>query len=222
MLLLNKTKTMKKTVLFLGIFLVTISVKAQKNGDIGLNLYGGYTFQDRIFVSNSTSIEIQDAFQYGVGLEYYLRSTKSIELKYLRMDTNTPIFAPSINNPSNITQANVGNDSSAINYILLAGNNYFNTGNDNAVPFAGLGFGVGWASGDQSTNAHFAWDVKAGVKIKASDVVSIKLQAYFQSIWASYGSSTYFFPGWGFVTFANNSSLYQFGLGAAFSFDFKK
>jgi hypothetical protein len=212
---------MKKIVQILGIFLTVVSVNAQKQGDKGLNLYGGYTFQDRIF-NNSSYIEIQDNFQYGAGIEFYLRSTKSIELKYLRMDTNTPIFAPSISNPNLLTQVNVGNDNSAINYVLLAGNNYFHTGNADAVPFAGLGLGVGWASGDQSTSAHFAWDVKAGVKIKASDAVSIKLQAYFQSIWASYGSTTYFFPGWGFVTFANNSSLYQFGLGAAVSFDFKK
>jgi hypothetical protein len=211
---------MKKIVIIIGIFLGAVNVNAQSQGDKGINLYGGYTFQDRIF-NGSSYIEIQDAFQYGAGIEFYLRSTKSIELKYLRMDTNTPIFLPDSNNQNLLRQVNVGNDRSAINYVLLAGNNYFNTGNDDAVPFAGLGLGVGWASGNQSTNAHFAWDVKAGVKIKASDAVSVKLQAYFQTIWASYGSSTYFFPGWGFVTFANNSSLYQFGLGAAISFDFK-
>jgi hypothetical protein len=47
------------------------------------------------------------------------------------------------------------------------------------------------------------------------------LQAYFQTIWASYGSSTYFYPGWGYVSYPNDASLYQFGLGGAVSFDFK-
>ena len=212
---------MKKILLVAGIFLCTLGAQAQNQGDIGLDLYGGYTFQDKIS-SNASYIEIKDAFQYGAGLEFYVRPTKSIELKYLRMDTNTPIFTPSLTAPFKVGQANIGNDSSAINYVLIAGNNYFPTSNPSVKPFAGLGIGVGWASGDQTTSARFAWDVKAGVKIKASDVVSVKLQAYFQTIWGSYGSETYFYPGWGTVTYPNNSSLYQFGLGAALAFDFKR
>ncbi len=212
---------MKKLLLVAGIFISTLGAQAQNQGDTGLNLYGGYTFQDKIY-NNSAYVEIQDAFQYGAGLEFYVRPTKSIELKYLIMDTNTPIFAPTIANPLQISQANVGNDNSAINYVLIAGNNYFPTSNPSVKPFAGVGVGVGWASGDQSTSARFAWDLKAGVKIKASDVVAVKLQAYFQTIWGSYGSETYFYPGWGTVTYPNNSSLYQFGLGAALAFDFKR
>jgi hypothetical protein len=211
---------MKKLLLITGIFLCALGAKSQNQGDIGLNLYGGYTFDDRIS-ENASYIEINGAFQYGLGAEFYIRPTKSIELKYLRMDTNTPIFAPSLTAPFKVGQANVGNDSSAINYVLIAGNNYFQTGNPSLVPFAGLGLGLGWASGDQSTSARFAWDVKAGVKIKASDAVSVKLQAYFQTIWGSYGSETYYYPGWGYVSYPNNSSLYQFGLGAALAFDFK-
>lgn len=211
---------MKKLLLITGIFFSALVANAQSQGDIGLNLYGGYTFDDEIN-SDLASVEIKGAFQYGLGVEFYIRPTKSLELKYLRMDTKTPIFAPTIANPLQITQANVGNDSSAINYVLIAGNNYFQTSNPKLVPFAGLGLGVGWASGDQSTSAHFAWDLKAGVKIKASETVSVKLHGYFQTIWGSYGSDTYYYPGWGYVTYAENSSLYQFGLGAAFSFDFK-
>lgn len=211
---------MKKLLLIIGFFFSTLSVQAQNQGDIGLNLYGGYTFDDKI-TSNATYIEIKGAFQYGLGAEFYVRPTKSIELKYLRMDTNTPIFAPTLNAPFTVTQANVGNDSSAINYVLVAGNNYFQTGNPSLTPFAGIGLGVGWASGDQSTSAHFAWDLKAGVKIKASETVSVKLHGYFQAIWGSYGSDVYFYPGWGTVAYPSDASLYQFGLGAALAFDFK-
>jgi hypothetical protein len=199
---------MKKLLLITGIFLCTITVKAQSQGDAGLNLYGGYTFQDQI-QSNGSSIKIKDAFQYGAGLEFYLRPTKSIELKYLRMDTKTPIY-----NALGVQQ-NANNDSSAINYVLLAGNNYFPTSNPSIKPFAGLGLGLGWASGDNSTSARFAWDIKAGVKIKASDAVSVKLQAYFQTIWAT--GSTYYRGYYSPI----DASLYQFGLGAALAFDFK-
>jgi hypothetical protein len=211
---------MKKLVLVTGIFLIALVANAQNAGDIGLNLYGGYTFDDEIN-SDLTSVEVNGAFQYGLGAEFYIRPSKSIELKYLRMDTNTPIFAPSLTAPFKITQANVGNDSSAINYVLIGGNNYFQTKNPSLQPFLGLDLGVGWASGDQSTSAHFAWDFKAGVKIKASESVAVKLQGYFQTIWGSYGSDTYYYPGWGYVSYPEDSSLYQFGLGAAVEFDFK-
>lgn len=212
---------MKKLLLITGFIFIALGVNAQNQGDVELNLYGGYTFDDRID-SDFSSIEINGAFQYGIGAEFYVKSTKSIELKYLRMDTKTPIFAPSLTAPFTVSQANIGNDSSAINYILIGGNNYFQTGNPKLLPFLGLDLGVGWASGDQSTSARFAWDFKAGVKVKASETVSVKLHGYFQTIWGSYGSDVYYYPGWGYVSYPENSSLYQFGLGAAVSFDFKR
>ena len=210
---------MKKLLLITGVLLSGIGAIAQEQGDLGLNLYGGYTFDDNIS-ENLISVDINGAFQYGLGVELYMSSTKSIELKYLRMDTKTPIFAPSLTAPFNVSQVNVDNDKTAINYVLIGGNNYFPTSNEKILPFLGLDLGVGWASGDQSSSARFAWGVKGGVKIKTSDVISVKLQAYFQSIWGSYGSQTYYDPFWGYVSYPNDSSLYQFGLGAIIELDF--
>lgn len=207
---------MKKLLLITGIFLSVLGAKAQNQGDIGLNLYGGYTFQDKIQAEN-VQVTVEDGFQYGVGAEFFLRNTKSLELKYLRMDGQSLVEGYSILNSGYLSSK----VDTAINYVLFGGNNYFPTTNPNLLPFIGLDLGVGWASGDVSTDARFAWDLKAGVKIKASDAISLKLQAYFQTIWATYGSSTYYYPGWGYVTYANDASLYQFGLGAAISFDFK-
>jgi len=207
---------MKKLLLIAGILLCGIGANAQNQGDIGVNLYGGYTFDDQI-TDNATKLEINGAFQYGLGAEFYVRPTKSIELKYLRMDTKTPFYSPA----GGIGQDNIGNDKSNINYILIGGNNYFQTTNPSLSPFLGLDLGVGWVNGSNASHTGFAWDFKAGVKIKASDVVSVKLQGYFQTIWGSYGSDTYFYPGYGYVSYPNNSSIYQFGLGAAFEFDFK-
>ena len=208
---------MKKLLVIAVIFLSALGAKAQNQGDIGLNLYGGYTFDDKIS-SNASSIEIKGAFQYGVGAEFYVRPTKSIELKYLRMDTKTPLYTPALG-PG---QDNIGDDSTAINYVLIGGNNYFPTSNTSVKPFLGLDLGVGWASGDNNSSARFAWDFKAGVKIQASDAVSVKLQGYFQTIWATYGSDTYWYPGWGYVSYPSDASIYQFGLGAAVAFDFKR
>lgn len=211
---------MKKLLFIAGFFFSTFITYAQNQGDISLDLYGGYTFQDKIY-ADKAYVSVNDGFQYGLGIEFFARSTKSIELKYLRMDTRTPIYGNSYGNLLNGQQLNVGNDKSAINYVLVAGNNYFPTSNPKILPFLGLGIGLGWASRDQNTSARFAWDLKAGIKIKTSDVVSLKLQAYFQTIWASYGSDVIIYPGWGAVAYPSDASLYQFGLGAAVSFDFK-
>lgn len=207
---------MKKLLFVAGIALFSLSANAQGQGDISLNLYGGYTFQDKIHADNA-EVTVEDGFQYGAGLEFFLRNTKSLELKYLRMDNQSFVEGYSVLNGG--FQSRKVN--TAINYVLFGGNNYFPTGNPKVMPFIGLDLGVGWVSGDVSTDARFAWDLKAGVKIKASDAVSVKLQAYFQTIWATYGSDTYWYPYWGYVTYASDASLYQFGLGAAISFDFK-
>ena len=207
---------MKKLLLITGLFLSTLSTYAQHQGDVGLNLYGGYTFQDKIYADKGY-VTIKDNFQYGAGLEFYLRPTNSIEVKYLRMDTKTPVS----DRNGNQFPSSIGFDSSAINYALIGGNNYFRSSNPSLIPFIGFDLGVGWVSGDQSTGGKFAWDVKGGVKIQATDVVAVKLQAYFQTIWATYGSTGVFYPGWGTIYYPNDASLYQFGLGAAIEFDFK-
>jgi len=203
---------MKKLVLITGLFLFALGAKAQNQGDIGLNLYGGYTFDDNIS-DNLYNVEFKGAFQYGLGAEFYIRPTKSIELKYLRMVkvSNFVFYKLNVNR---IYKA-------AINYILIGWNNYFQTGNPNVKPYLGLDLGVGWLNAETGSHTGFAWDFKAGVKIKTSDSTALKLQGYFQTIWASYGGDSYYYPGWGTVYYPENSSLYQFGLGAAFEFDFK-
>jgi hypothetical protein len=203
---------MKKLFVVAGIFLCALSLNAQNQGDIGLNLYGGYTFDDNIS-DNLYNVEFKGAFQYGLGAEFYIRPSKSIELKYLRMDSDV-LFTQYL--PLESRQGNAG-----INYILVGGNNYFQTGNPKVQPYLGLDIGVGWLNAETGSHTGFAWDFKAGVKIKTSDSTALKLQGYFQTIWASYGGDSYFYPGWGTVYYPENSSLYQFGLGAAFEFDFK-
>ena len=105
-------------------------------------------------------------------------------------------------------EINVGDDNSAINYILIGGNNYFQTGNPSVKPFYGLdlGCGLGIRRSKHQCTLVLLGIVKAGVKIKASDVVAVEIQGYFQTIWASYGVDTYYYPGWGTVDYPENSS----------------
>jgi len=209
---------MKKIFLITCIVLCTAALQAQP-GTISLNLDGGYTFGDNVNF-DLASANVEAAFQYGGGIEYFSDFNKSFELKYSRMDTHMPLYDRS-GDPFNEDNPN---PKGAVNYILAGGNNYF--GNDpdaKARPYFGLGLGVGWLNVDgNSSTAKFAWDAKLGVKIKTSSVVSIKLQAYLQSIVSTWGSDAYY-SYYGTVYYAPDYvTLWQFGLGGVLCFDFKR
>ncbi len=204
--------------IFVIALLFTVSiVNAQSPKSISLNVYGGYTFQDRVML-DGFYVDVQDGFEYGGGLEYFVQRNKSIELKYLRMDTKFPLYGPGN------TQLNNGKDAGALNFVLLGGNNYFaRTTDQKLIPYTGIALGVGWADGpEQSSGAKFAWDAKLGVKIMTSSAVSFKLHAYVQSMISAFGTDYWYYPGWGTVAVQDYAHVFQFGLGGAIVFDKKK
>ncbi|MFH7011446.1 outer membrane beta-barrel protein [Flavobacterium sp. FlaQc-52] len=204
---------MKQYSLLLVVFLSVIGMNAQEARSFSLNLYGGYNFSDRLDY-DGYSASIEDGFQYGVGFEYFVSRNNSVELKYLRADPKMPFYGPLGN------QLNQGDDKGALNYILLGGTHYFDTGS-NLLPYLGAGAGVGIIETPQSGNGtYFAWDIKAGVKIKTASVVSVNLNAYLESMTAAAGNS-YYWTYYGPVGVQDYVSIYQFGLGAVLSFNFK-
>jgi len=206
---------MKKSLIIILILFSGFYVKAQSTGAIRLNAYGSYNFNERVPL-DAFYTDVQGGFQWGAGLEYFVRRNKSLELKYLRMDTKTPLYR------FTGEQVNKGNDDAAFNYIMLAGNNYFG-GNGKITPFAGIGLGVGWAEGNtNSTSAKFVWDAKLGVHIATESAVSFKVQAYVQSMISAFGTDFWYYPGWGTYAVADYARIFQFGLGGAVCFDFKK
>jgi hypothetical protein len=206
---------MKKTLLLAVIILCAVTIYAQP-GKISLNLDAGYTFGSTVdFDASHTHVDA--AFQYGGGLEYFTDFNKSIEVKYLRMDTHMPFY---VGNSSE--QYNSGKDKGSVNYILLGGNNYFGNPDSKARPYGGLGLGVGVIGVDGNTVSKFAWDAKLGVKIQASPVVSLKLQAYMQSIISTFGSDVWISSGGVAYAVPDYATLWQFGLGGVICFDFKK
>ncbi|MEN2402786.1 outer membrane beta-barrel protein [Flavobacterium sp. MC2016-06] len=205
---------MKQYGLLLVVFLSAIGMNAQEGRSFSLNLYGGYNFSDSVDY-NGYSGKIEDAFQYGAGFEYFFSNNNSVELKYLRADTKMPFYGPAG------AQLNAGHDKGALNYILADYTHYFEVGS-NVLPFLGAGAGVGIIETPQSgSGTYFAWDIKAGVKIKTASKVSINLHAYLESMSAAVGNS-YYWTYYGPVGVEDYVSTYQFGLGAAFSFNFKK
>jgi len=207
---------MKKILLLGSMILCAITIHAQP-GTISLNLDAGYTFHDKVDF-DAAYTDVQAAFQYGGGIEYFAGLNKSFEVKYLRMDTYFPLYTQAgvRINPDNEYKGSV-------NYILVGGNSYFGPDPDARIrPYGGLGLGVGVIGVDEGTTTNFAWDAKLGVKIKTSSVVSLKLQAYMQSIvapfgtdlWVGAGGYTWAVPDW--------ATLWQFGFTGVVCFDFKK
>ena len=87
---LKNEQIMKKILLLGVIILCAITIHAQP-GTISLNLDAGYTFHDKVNF-DAAYTDVQAAFRYGGGIEYFAGFNKSITLKYHRMDTYFPLY----------------------------------------------------------------------------------------------------------------------------------
>jgi hypothetical protein len=206
---------MKKILLITSIVLCVVALRAQP-GTISLNLDAGYTFHDKVNF-DAAYTDVQAAFRYGGGIEYFAGFNKSITLKYHRMDTQFPLYL------QNGTQLNSDKDNKgSVNYILLGGNTYFGDMDGKARPYGGLGMGVGVIGVNDNTATKFAWDARLGVKIKTASVVSLKVEAYMQSIISTFGSDVW--VGYGGYAYAvpDYATLWQFGFTGILCFDFKR
>jgi opacity protein-like surface antigen len=215
---------MKKYHLLFALFFFSLAMSAQSGQSFLLNVYGGYTFSDKVEFDNSYA-RVEDGFEYGIGLEYFFIDNQSIELKYNRLDTRMPLYTNvSLDGgfaPGN--QINAGNDKGAINYILADYTYYFGSGSSKALPFLGAGAGMAILETPQSgSGTYFAWEIKAGVKVKTNSPLSINLHAYLQSMSAAVGYDYYWDYYWGPIAVNDYASTFQFGLGASLSYDFSK
>ena len=203
---------------FLSVCLIlvfSIGSNAQQAQSVSLNLYGGYAFKDKVNIDNGFYTNIDAGFDYGAGIEYFLQKTHSLELRWMGMGTKLPLYGPTGN------QLNKDNDEGSTNYILIGSTGYFGQG-DKVKPYGGIGLGVGIVSvKDAGSTTKFAWDAKLGVKLKTSSSMSVNLQAYVKSVSAAVGSDLYL-TYWGPVAFTDYATIFQFGIGAALCFNFKK
>ena len=200
-------------------------MSAQGNGSFLLNLYGGYTFSDKVEFDSSYA-KVEDGFEYGVGFEYFVMDNASVELKYNRLDTRMPLYTrvalPAAGIPAG-GQVNAGDDKGAINYILGDYTYYFGSSSQKALPYLGGGLGVAILESPKSgSGTYFAWEIKAGVKVKTDSAFSVNINAYLQSMSAAVGYDYYWDYYWGPVAVTDYASTFQFGLGAVLSYDFKK
>lgn len=223
-------KIIKSALLFTFLTICISSSYAQDGGGSGrsirLNLYGSYAFEDGFDsyydYGNYYQGTIEDGFQYGGGIEVEMKNDTYLEILYLREDTKAP------------TQYYNGglydkyaNFDIALNYIMLGGNKYFGKPGSSVQGFGGFMAGVGIVNVDSATPSvnfsesatKFAWGLKAGAVIWATDVIGIKLQGQMLSIAQSVGGGVYFGTGGAGAGVSSYSSLYQFTLGGGLVFE---
>ena len=219
----KKSTQMKKIILSIILFAGITSLATAQN--VRLNGYAAYVFDDEIDSyydqSNQYYGQINGGFQWGAGLEYVVGETKGIEIKYLRRDATAPMHF--YKNSSILQEKDLD---VALNYILLGGSNYFKTGGK-VEPYAGASLGMciftvkNAEPGTDDQVTKFAWGVKLGTNIWASEKVGIKLQADLLSAVQSAGGSLYFGTGGAGAGVGMYSTMYQWVLGGGLVFKIK-
>ena len=193
----------------------------QSGPAIRLHGYTTYAFDDNSvdsYYSDTQYFEgsVNGGFQWGGGLEYMPAPTIGVEFTYLRLDSKAPV-----NYYDNGTQFTTFD--MAHNYLFLSFNKYVPV-NPKIEPFAGMQLGMGIYNVTNPDNNNsgsatkFAWGIKAGANIWASEKVGIKLQAGLISAVQAFGGSVYFGTGGAGAGVSGFSTFWQFSLGGGLVF----
>jgi len=183
---------------------------------LSVNAYGGYTFGDRINFGGGNTY-INPSGMWGASIEGVNAQGMGVELLYQYQSTKTPTTIYS--NPVN----QLYNANTVVSYLLLNFERYL-LNNPKIQPYAGIGLGAAFYKSDaQGVNGatKFAWDLKAGVKIKASSVVGIKIGA--QLLGSAQATGTAFYqpgPGYPVYPYTTYATILQFGFTGGLVFDF--
>jgi hypothetical protein len=197
------------------------------SNSIRLNLYGAYAFQDSFDsyydYGSYYQGQLQDGIQYGAGIDFEIKPNSHLEFLYLREDSNAPTQYYDGGIYDKYADFDV-----ALNYVMLGGTRSFRQNNSPVEGFGGLMAGIAVIDiqnpkNNYSQNAtKFAWGIKAGAIIWATNNLGIKLQGQLLSVAQSVGGGVYFGTGGPGAGISSYSSLYQFTLGGGLVFDFGK
>jgi hypothetical protein len=186
-----------------------------------LNAYTTYAFDDNYVSSyySTTSYfegKVIGGFQYGGGLEIIPFSKEGFEVSYLRLDSKAPMEY--YNAGIQFTNFDLNQ-----NWLMIGSNRYFKI-NSIMEPYAGLQLGmeiIGVTNPDnliKNTATKFAWGIKAGVNVWATDKLAIKFQTSLLSAVQAIGGGFYFGTGGSGASATGYSTYYQFNLGGGIVF----
>lgn len=196
---------------FVLIAFIGIIFTSQAQPTVTLLTFESYSFSDRVVTSDGYEGEIGDGFQWGGGLEFGLKETMAVELIYQRLETQGYI-----NYPLSRDQGKV-----AVNYFMLGGTRYMPV-NDKISGFGTVDLGLGvLGSPDNSSDDNtekFAWGLRLGVRIAASEKVSLRLHGQLMSAVQAVGGGLYFGTGGAGAGISGYSTFYQFNLGGSLNY----
>jgi hypothetical protein len=207
----------------LSILLVSFFITASSQ-TTRLNGYAVYVFDDQFDSYYSSSDYYNGKFkgglQWGVGIEYMPTPMNGIELLYLNQQTtaSTNYWAP-----GQITEKHTNFDV-GFNWAMLAFNRYMRKPGSKVEGFGGGMLGAAFINvenpdnGNDNSATKFAWGLRLGANIWASEKVAIKLQGQLMSAVQGAGGGLYFGTGGGGVGVSTYSSMLQFGLGGGITF----
>ena len=203
-----------KKLLFL-ILLISSSYAILQAQGLRLNGYINYTFDDKFdtYYSNTSYFRgtIKGSMQWGAGLEYLVSPDYGIELMYYRQDTEVPISYYNIGPIDDVLEI-------GINYIMIGGVRYL-AANPTFEGYGGLMLGMAIYDnkkplpGEPTSATKFAWGVRLGANIWATERVGLKLQAHLLSAVQAFGGGFYFGTGGVGTGVSTYSTLLQFSLG---------
>jgi hypothetical protein len=203
---------MKKGIL-LGVFILVVAATAWAQPSITLLTFESYTFADKFDTEYGTG-KIQDGFQWGGGLEFGLTDNAAVELIYQNIKTDV-----SYQGFDNRYNGKVG-----INYIMLGGTRYAPL-NDKISGFGTVDMGAAWSNPDASLDSEsvtkFAIGGRLGLRIQASEKVSLRLHAQLFSPVQWAGGGFYFGTGGSGAGVSTGSTIWQFNLGGSLNFRLK-
>ncbi len=215
-----KTKIMKT---MLSLLLICFFIPAMSQ-NTRLNGYALYVFDDKFdsYYSGTDYYEgkFKGGLQWGIGLEFLPQAVSGIELLYLNQQTTAPTRYWA---PGQITEKNTNFDV-GFNWIMLAGNRYVSKPGSKVEGYGGAMLGAviinveNPDNGSDNSATKFAWGIRLGANIWASDRRGIKLQGQLMSAVQGAGGGLYFGTGGAGAGVSTYSSMLQFGLGGGLSF----
>lgn len=203
---------MKPTVLFVLLLVAGFAVQAQPG--ITLLTFESYTFQDEFDTEYGTG-KVEDGFQWGGGLEFELRENFAVELIYQNMKTDAYYWGYD-NGTEQRYDGKIG-----INYILLGATKYAPL-NDKISGFGTFDMGVGIFKPESSLNSDdvvkFTLGGRLGVRIKATEKVSLRIHGQLLSPVQWAGAGFYFGSGGSGTGVSTGSTIWQWNLGGSLNF----
>lgn len=203
---------MKKTPL-LTILFVFLALASWAQPSITLLTFESYTFSDKFDTEYGTG-KIQDGFQWGGGLEFGFAETVALELIYQNIKTD--VFYQGFDQRY---EGNVG-----INYVLLGATKYAPV-NDKISGFGTFNAGVAWSNPDESLQSEsvtkLALGARLGVRIMASEKISLRIHGQVLSPVQWAGGGFYFGTGGSGAGVSTGSTIWQFNVGGSLNYRLK-